>query len=95
MLAFSAFVLLLSQIEVVCSIDTVATYFAANSGLMATDVFGDLADGQLACLAGNIVSLFCGQLCVAHVQSFLSGKVVCYRILTFFVWESVALVRRM
>ena len=58
MLAFSAFILLLGQIEVVCSIDTVATYFAADSGLMATDVFGDLADGQLACLAGNIVSLF-------------------------------------
>ena len=58
MLAFSTFVLLLSQIEVVCSIDTVATYFAADSRLMATDVFGDLADGQLACLAGNIVSLF-------------------------------------
>ena len=58
MLEFSTLVLLLSQIEVVCSIDTVATYFATDSGLMATDVFGDLADGQLACLAGNIVSLF-------------------------------------
>ncbi|WP_308021772.1 hypothetical protein, partial [Neisseria canis] len=44
------------------------------------------ADAMVAGQVLDVVSFVLGQLCVAHMQSLLAGKAVCYRIPAFFCY---------
>ena len=92
---FPIFVLLPCRFRVVFAVDAVAADFAADGGFVAVDVFGGLADGKFACGDGNIVSLFRGQLCVAHCAIFLVREGCMLPHTGLLAFESVALGRRM
>lgn len=62
---------------------------------MAADGLRDLAEGSVAVVLGNVVSLLRGQLRVGHIAIFLVGKGCMLPHTGLFLLMEIALARRM